>query len=196
MIARAGRPGPEWTGRRGRWWWPLLAVLFAAGVPAADFRVAQVETHLRDGLYTLDAILDLNFSPEALEALANGVPLTILVHLQVRRANGWIWETSVTDQEWRYALRLKPLSETYEVDRQPAAAGRSFVTREAAIAALGEIKGLQLVEQARLKPGQAYEVQVNVSLDIEELPLPLRPRAYLSPSWKHGSGWTKWPLKP
>ncbi|MGD9299645.1 MAG: DUF4390 domain-containing protein, partial [Thiohalocapsa sp.] len=42
----------------------------------------------------------------------------------------------------------------------------------------------------------AYEVQIRVSLDIEELPLPLRPMAYLYPSWKQSSKWTKWPLEP
>jgi hypothetical protein len=70
------------------------------------------------------------------------------------------------------------------------------VTRDAALAALGEIQGLQLLDRARLDPEQAYEVQIRASLDIEELPLPLRPMAYLYPSWKHASKWTKWPLTP
>ena len=138
--------------------------------------------------------IDFDFSPEALEALANGVPLTILVQIQVRRSDGWIWETSVTDQQLRFAIRLKPLSATYEVYRLPGTSGRSFVSREAAITALGELNGLQLVDQNRLTAGEDYEVQLKVSLDIEELPLPLRPMAYLRPAWKLASSWTKWPL--
>jgi hypothetical protein len=70
------------------------------------------------------------------------------------------------------------------------------VTREAAVTALGEIKGLQLLDQSRLEPDVPYEVQIRASLDIEELPLPLRPMAYLYPSWKQSSEWTKWPLTP
>jgi hypothetical protein len=174
----------------------LIAVLVVGTAFAAPFRVTQVQTQLVDGAFTMDATIDFRFSPDALEALANGVPLTILMQIQVRRADSWIWENSVTDLQLRYAIRHKPLSETYEVYRLPGNAGRTFVTREAAIAALGEFKGLYLVDQNRLEPGAAYEAQVKVSLDIEELPLPLRPMAYLSPAWKLTSGWTKWPLTP
>jgi hypothetical protein len=198
--AGAGRR-PRWRAplnrRPGRWWWLILALLLPVGsVLAQEFRVTQVHTRLVDGTYTLDATLAFDFSAEALEALANGVPLTILVHLQVRRSNAWIWENSVTDQQVRYAIRHKPLSETYEVYRLPGTSGRTFVTREAAITALGEVQGLQLVEQRRLTPGEDYTVEIKVSLDIEELPLPLRPMAYLRPAWKLASGWTKWPLTP
>ncbi|WP_295444606.1 DUF4390 domain-containing protein [uncultured Thiodictyon sp.] len=184
------------SGRRpGRTWWvAVLAVLLASHALAADFRVTEVQTRLVAGTYTLDALIDYRFSPEALEALANGVPLTILMQFQVRLADAWIWESSVTDLELRYAIRHRPLSETYEVYRLPGTAGRTFVTREAAIASLGEIKGLDLVDQSRLQPGKPYEVHLKVSLEIEALPLPLRPTAYLSGAWKLASPWTKWPL--
>ena len=192
-VGTAARPRP--TRRRELTWWLVLAALLLAWATLADdFRVTQVQTRLVEGTYTLDATVDYGFSPEALEALANGVPLTILMQLQVRRADAWIWSSSVTDLQLRYAIRHKPLSETYEVYRLPGTTGRTFVTREAAIAALGEIKGLQLVDQNRLEPGVAYEVQFKVSLDIEALPLPLRPTAYLSGAWKLASRWTKWPL--
>ncbi len=176
------------------WWLALAALLLAWTTLVGDFRVTQVQTRLVDGTYTLDAMVDYGFSPEALEALANGVPLTILMQFQVRRADAWIWASSVTDLQLRYAIRHKPLSETYEVYRLPGTTGRTFVTREAAIAALGEIKGLQLVDQSRLEPEVAYEVQFKVSLDIEALPLPLRPTAYLNGAWKLAIRWTKWPL--
>lgn len=48
----------------------------------------------------------------------------------------------------------------------------------------------------RLDPEVAYQVHMKAELDIEELPLPLRPIAYLRPAWKLGSSWTKWPLTP
>ncbi|WP_295581790.1 DUF4390 domain-containing protein [uncultured Lamprocystis sp.] len=200
LAGAGGCRRPRWRAPRdrrpGRWWWLILALLLVGSVLAQEFRVTQVHTRLVDGTYTLDATLGFDFSTEALEALANGVPLTILVHLQVRRSDAWIWENSVTDQQVRYAIRHKPLSETYEVYRLPGTSGRTFVTREAAMTALGEIQNLQLVEQRRLTAGENYVVEIKVSLDIEELPLPLRPMAYLRPAWKLASGWTKWPLTP
>lgn len=177
----------------------ILALSLCVPAPlwARDaFVIKDVQTRLEDGVYALDADIELNFSPEALEALGNGVPLTIVLHFQVRRADAWIWEDSAADLRLRYALRYKPLSGRYEVYRLPGDRGRSFVSREAAIAALGELRGIQIAAQDRLDPGADYLLHMKVELDIEELPLPLRPIAYLRSAWKLGSAWTKWPLTP
>ena len=172
----------------------LLTAMGRAG--ADDFKVTEAHTYLDDGVYQLDATIDYDFSERALEALDNGVPLTLEVHIQVRRSDAWIWADSLLDARLRYRIRYKPLSERYLVSRLPGEDGPTYITREAALAALGEIRGLNLINAKRLEPGADYEVQIRASLDIEELPLPLRPMAYLRPSWKQSSDWTKWPLTP
>jgi hypothetical protein len=175
----------------------MLPLGLLAPVWAQDgLHVERVETRLVDGTFLMDAMVDIRFSTEALEALENGVPLTILVHVQVRRVGAWLWEDSRLDLQLRYAIRYKPLSERYEVYRLPGSEGRSFVSRDAAIRALGELDGLSLIDADKLDPDTDYEVQIRASLDIEALPLPLRPLAYLKPSWKLSSGWSKWPLTP
>jgi hypothetical protein len=161
-----------------------------------ELRIKEARTRLADRTYILDALIDYKLSGQALEALDNGVPLTFVVRIQVRPVDAWIWEDSAADIHLRYRLRYKPLSERYEVFRLPGDSGRVFVSREAAIAALGEIRNLSLVSQDRLEPDTQYEVQIKVALDIEELPLPLRPMAYLRPAWKLVSSWSKWPLMP
>jgi len=176
----------------------LLSLLTLALIPPAadaEFRVRKVETPLVDDSYYLKAQIDYGFSSAALEALDNGVPLTIEVHVQVRAADAWLWDESLLDQRLRYRIHYKPLSERYQVTQLPGAGGRSFVTRDAAIRALGEIHGLQLVGRQRLDPELDYEIHIKAALDTEELPLPLRPMAYLLPSWQLSSGWTSWPLR-
>jgi hypothetical protein len=177
----------------------LPLCLLLAGMAAAtarDFDVAKVTTRLDEGTYLMDANIRYAFSERALEALDNGVPLTVEVHIQVRPIDDWIWQKSLLDRRLRYRIRYKPLSERFLVSQLPGENGRTYVTRDAALAALGEIRDLPLVSPDRLDPDQDYEVQVRVSLDIEELPLPLRPMAYLYPSWKQASKWTRWPLEP
>jgi hypothetical protein len=174
----------------------LLAACLALPAGAGGFRVESAKTHLDGETYVLDAQIDYGFSDLALEALDNGVPLTIELHIQVRQPDAWIWEDTLLDRRLRYAIRYKPLSERFLVSQLPGEGGRSFVTRDAAIAALGELKGLPLVDAARLKAKTPYEVQLKAELDIEELPLPLRPMAYLRPAWKLSTGWTKWPITP
>ena len=174
----------------------LLAAILALPAAAGGFRVESAKTHLDGETYVLDARILYGFSELALEALDNGVPLTIELHIQVRPQDAWIWDDNLLDRRLRYAIRYKPLSERFLVSQLPGNGGRSFVTRDAAIAALGEIKGLPLVGAAHLDPNTSYEVHIKAELDIEELPLPLRPMAYLRPAWKLSTGWTKWPIEP
>lgn len=178
----------------------LMTSLLVACLPnatAADgFRVISAETRRVDDSYLLSAEIDYRFSDRALEALENGVPLTLEVHLQVRATDAWLWDQSLADQRLRYRIRYKPLSERYLVSRLPDDQGRTFVTRQAAIAALGELDRVYLVSAQRLDPEQDYEVRLRAALDIEELPLPLRPMAYLRTGWKQSTGWTDWPLTP
>lgn len=137
---------------------PMLLLGMLAPAAAKDgLRVERVETRLVEGTFVMDALLDYRFSAEALEALENGVPLTILVQIQVRRVDAWLWEDSKSDLQLRYAIRYKPLSERYEVYRLPGTEGRSFVSRDAAIRALGEISGLSLIGAANLDPDTEYE---------------------------------------
>ncbi|NEV61008.1 DUF4390 domain-containing protein [Thiorhodococcus minor] len=173
----------------------VLAVSTAA-LARDNFAIEELETRFEDARLYLSARIDFNLSDVALEALDNGVPLTFVYHIQVRRTKAWLWENSLVDLQLRYAIRYKPLSERYEVYHLPGDKGKDFVTREAAIRALGELSDIQLLSRDALEPDQDYEVQMKVFLDVEELPLPLRPMAYLKPSWKLSSGWSKWPLTP
>lgn len=190
---------PDWRG--GRCWlvlsWCLLWALGGiGGSQAAEvFKVTEAKVR-RDGeRVLLNARIDFRLGDMALEALDNGVPLTIEVHIQLRRAGAWIWEKNLVDQRLRYVIRYRPLSQQYMVTRLPGSGGRVYATRDAAIAALGELDRLDLIEASRLAPGESYLVHIAAFLDLEELPLPLRPLAYLLPAWKHSSGWTSWPVE-
>lgn len=176
----------------------LGAVLLGVVLPvsARGFGVEQMTTRLEDGTYAMDARIRYDFSDRALEALANGVPLTVEVHIQVRPEDDWLWTKSLTDRRLRYRVQYKPLSERYLVTQLPDDQGRSYVTRDAALTALGELNDVTLVSAGQMEPDIPYEVHIRVALDIEELPLPLRPMAYLYPSWKQSSKWSKWPLTP
>ena len=47
-----------------------------------------------------------------------------------------------------------------------------------------------------LQDGESYVLSVKAQLDIESLPLPLRPMAYITPSWNLASERKQWHLKP
>jgi len=187
--------GPR-GGRRAGW----IAALALAGwtvlALAAEFTISQASARLQDGTYVVDATIGYEFSAAALEALENGVPLTVEIHLQVRREGAWVWEPDVVDSRLRSQIRFSPLQGTYQVTNIDSGAQRSFASRDRAIAALGEVKDVTLVRADALAADQTYRVEMRVALDIESLPLPLRPRAYLSPDWNLSSEWSRWRLRP
>jgi len=175
----------------------ILWMLATASPVAAEFTVAKVETRYEGNRLVLDLGIDYGFSEEALEALDHGVPLTLEVHIQLRGVDDWVWDPSLIDQRLRYVIRYKPLSEHYLVSPLPGHDGVSYVTRDATIAALGEIHGLQLASKKQLRAaGGPFALWIKAALDTDGLPLPLRPIAYLFPAWKLSSGWTQWPLQP
>jgi len=163
-------------------WLPLAAV-------AADFRVVRMACPLVNDAYQLDAEIDYRFSDEALEALRNGVRLTLELHIQIRQRDAWVWQEDFQSTRLRYTLRYHALSGLYQLEERRGGNLQTFATLEAALRTLGNIEGLPLVKQAQLAPDTPYLVRLKASLDLDALPLPLRPLAYLSPSWNLSSGW-------
>ncbi len=190
-----GRLAPS---ARGLVRWPaaVLLSLAAAVALAAEFTITKAAARLQDGVYLVDAVVSYEFSEVVLEALENGVPLTVELHLEVRREGAWVWEADVVDRRLRSQIRYSPLLGSYQVTHLDSGAKRSFATRDAALSALGEVKDLAVVSADALKPDQSYRVDMQATLDIESLPLPLRPRAYLSRDWNLSSEWSRWRLRP
>ena len=174
----------------------LALVLPARASRAGDFKVESASTSVVDGQVVLDAHIDYRFSDAALEALGNGVPLIIEVQIEIEKDDAWPWERSVLDTRRRYRFRHHALAGTYQVEDLESASLLNFATREAAIRTLGTIRGLPLIEHAALQTGEHYTARIRAFLDIEALPLPLRPLAYLSPSWRLASDWLSWSLRP
>lgn len=173
-----------------------MLALTPGALVAADFKVGEANTYLEEGVYLLDAQIEYQFNNTVLEALNHGVPLTLEVHLQVRRDGAWVWERDTAELRLRYLISYRALTSLYEVSDLNQETSRSFVTREAALDFLGEINRLPIVDELQLESGHAYWLEMKTQLDIEALPLPLRPLAYLTPDWNLSSGWSSWPLQP
>ena len=72
--------------------------------------------------------------------------------------------------------------------------GDTNSTLAGALDAIGRLHDFPLIDRALLKPPGNYYGRLRASLDIEALPPPLRPVAYLSTDWRLGSTWYAWSL--
>lgn len=173
-------------------WW----LTGAAAAQAEEFSIRSVSTRLVDHVYMLNASIDYRFSERALDALRSGVPLTIRLDIEVECPRDYWLDEDVASLQQRYQLQYHALSGQHVVRNLNSGAADAYPSLDSAIAALGILVDFPLLDENLVAPDEQYEVSIKAGLDIEALPSPLRPLAYLTPSWWHGSDWYSWPLKP
>ncbi|MCP3870880.1 MAG: DUF4390 domain-containing protein [Gammaproteobacteria bacterium] len=184
----------------GKRWGAVLHMLvllgFSLSVFSGEFLVTSLSTNLKDDSYLMNAKIDYRFTDEVLEALENGVPITLEVHVQIRRKGAWVWERDLLDFRSRHQIRYHALASVYQVVDMQSGDRQNFATQMSALSALGNITALPLISKADLEPDRKYILAVRSRLDIESLPLPLRPMAYITPAWNLDSEWSSWRLQP
>ncbi|MDJ0741521.1 MAG: DUF4390 domain-containing protein [Gammaproteobacteria bacterium] len=178
----------------------LMIVMLLAmplGVAADGVTFDRIALTLSDeDRILLDADIAFDLNDTVAEALENGVPLTFETHVQMRRVKAWVWESDVVEHRLRTVLQYRPLSGLYELRNLQGDERLSFATRDAALRTLGRIVGMPVVARAELDLDAEYLVRINVRLDIEALPLPMRPVAYIRRDWKIASDPWEWRLRP
>lgn len=178
----------------------LLCVLIGTLIPmqshAKGFQIISAESHLINHVYHLEAKIDLNFSDDALEALRSGVPLIILVNIEVLKDRNWWWDKTAAALEQGYLLLYHALSEKYIIHNLNSGAQKNYISLNAALQSLSNIRDFPLIDKNLLDEGDKYYARIRTYLDIESLPAPMRPIAYISSQWQLESDWFSWPLKP
>ena len=172
-----------------------LCLLQAGLASAAGFEIRDGHVRVEQEVYLLDVDFAVELSEDARDALENGVPLTISVDLLVIRPRNYLWDETVASVAARYRLRVHALSDQFVVENLSTGAYRTFGRLEHALDALGTIRDFPLLDTHLLDSGQDYALRLRVRLDIEALPAPLRPLAYLSSRWRLSSDWSEWPLE-
>jgi hypothetical protein len=174
--------------------WLLLGVLLwlpATSAVADEFEVTRMDCVQEGDFYLLYADIEYRLSDKALEALNNGIPLTLGTQVRVSHEWAWgMWDRKLLDRELRFQLSYHALAALYQLEDLQTGEQQSFATLEAAIAALGEIRSLPVLSTEELEPGKKYQLEIQSYLDIDALPLPLRPMAYITPAWNLSSEWT------
>ncbi len=190
------------TDQRATWMARWVLVVFMLGAarvahaeePGSGFVVQNASAHLSGGVYRIDASIDYQFSPAVREALENGVPLTIEIQIEVRR-DRWYWmDEEVATLNQYYLLQFHALSRQYLLTGLNSGEQRSFYSLRAALEEMGSLSDIPILDSKLLRPDTEYQVRLRALLDIESLPAPLRPVAYLSEDWRLVSKWYSWSL--
>ena len=173
----------------------LMCSLAAEGEETGEFRVKNAATTLVDGVYQLQAHIAITLSDEVLQALESGVPITLVLDMDVgRRRHFFLWNEPVASLEQRYRLAFHSLTEQYQVMNLNTAAQDTYPDLAHALHAIGEVDNFPMLDRRLLNTRERYDVELRVRLDIESLPSPLRLVAYISHGWRLASPWYVLPL--
>lgn len=179
--------------------WCLLWLLLCAGPVRGEdaeygFRVLWAELVPAGETYVLNANVDYRFSEPVTEALENGVPLTLTLRFKIRRDRGWWLDETLFSERRSFIVRYHPLAKSYQILSETSGLPQNYASLSALLNALGEIRGWRALPVGSFDADERYYGALAVGLDLEALPLPLRPVAYVSPSWYLSSSWYEWPV--
>jgi len=176
---------------------PCLLWLYPVSGQTEDdppFSIHSINVSRTQQEYLLDAVVDFDLNETVLNALHNGVSLTLEIQMQLYRQRPWIWDHNVSDISRRFRLRYFALSQLYLLTDLNNQERHSFVSLSAALYHLGHIQ-TPLAHLHEVLAGQQHYLRMRALLDIESLPAALRPLAYLSSHWRLKSKWKQWNIE-
>jgi len=170
---------------------PPQAVLAGS---SSGFVVKSASTELSDNVFYLHADIDYKFSESVIDALHNGVPMVVVLDLELFQRRPWWWDNKVASLEQRYQLQYHALSEQYLVTNLNSGKEYTSFTLHSALYGLRDVDKLPVIDRQLLKRDSEYYVRIRSRLSTNNLPVPLRMKAMVSPSWWLSSDWYQWGL--
>lgn len=174
-----------------------LALLFCCPPNAAaeGISIDYASSKLVENAYLLDAKISFDFDEELMVALEHGVELNIDILVRVLRKRKWLWDPVVAKDTIEMRLQHHPLSDDYVVTHLSSDTRHQFPSADAALRYLGSLTNHFLLQKDSIRNDAAYRGRIRARLNIDLLPAPLQPIAYVSKEWHLQSPWYEWVIR-
>jgi hypothetical protein len=156
--------------------WLLIGILLLlqtnaraeeTGPNISDIFITTSQTHL-----LLFCSIKNGFTPEMIEGVKNGVPITFTFLIELERTvNNW-FDSSLTEMTIQHTLTYDALKEQYRITL-PERSNSLLVTEslDKAMAAMNELNGIKVINRDELEPDAPYALHVHATLAEKTLPL-------------------------
>jgi len=174
---------------------PMLTLLSILGISlayGADAEIKQVTGKIIDGFYFVDATLGIELSADSREAIESGVPLTFVIDFRIEQERRFLWDKNVLALRRSLELAHHALADSYVVTDPVTGTHSVSPSLSGALKTMGMLSSIAIGKASDLDSAADLIGRARVQLDIESLPAPLRPIAYISPSWRIKSDWYVW----
>jgi hypothetical protein len=173
----------------------LAQTLHAEGL-SGRFEVRSADLELKDGVYHLNARIDLPISDAVRRGLVEGVPLALEVDLDIERVRQLLPNSRVAELTQRYRLQYNAVSARYILRNDNSGQQESLGTVDEAIEHLSEVHSLPALDKALIAQDRRYEANVRAKLDFGTVPFTLRLLMFWVSDWHRESDWYAWTFQP
>ena len=173
----------------------LVQPLHAEGLEGR-FEIRSADLELKDGVYHLNARLDLPISDAVRRGLAQGVPLSLELDLVIKRVRQLLPNSSVAELTQRYHLQYNAVSARYILRNDNSGQQESLRTIDEAIEHLSEVHSLPALDKALIARDRRYEANVRAKIDFGTVPFTMRVLMFWVSDWHRESDWYAWTFQP
>jgi hypothetical protein len=174
----------------------ILAQPLRAEGLAGRFEVRSADLELKDGVYHLNARIDLPITEAVRRGLVEGLPLTLEVDLDIERVRQLLPNSRVAELTQRYRLQYNAVSARYILRNENSGQQESLGTVDEAIAHLSEVHSLPALDKALIAADRRYEGRVKARIDFGTVPFTLRLLMFWVSDWHRESDWYAWTFQP
>jgi hypothetical protein len=183
-----------------------LVGAFALSLALADpltgtFAVRSAAIEHDDQNYLLSAQVDVPADDSVRDALRQGLPLKLELEIEVSRPRRFWPDATLAATTEHYELTYHAVTDRYRVDKGERAAGAppsgeqaTYADLNTALAVLGRIDKLPVVERAAVDDARRYNVNLRATVSVGDLPATLKLLMFWREDWKRSTEWYTWPL--
>jgi hypothetical protein len=185
-----------------QWILPLLlcviATLAVPGRAAAQSSLAlfDVAVGVDDGVYELDARLEMRLPEDARKAVESGLTLRLNYEIVIDRVRRYMLDAEVAALVQRYEVTYHALSQRWLVRNLNTGEQDDFGSLDTALARISELRGLPIIDTALLPAGPEYQGRIRAVLDLSTAPDAFGWLLFWADDWSDESDWKTWTLRP
>jgi hypothetical protein len=176
------------------WLLCFFATLVFGPVRAADTAVEVIGASIKldEGVYALDADLEIDLPGGARRAIDAGLTLRLNYEIEMERVRRYLPDPDVATLVQGYELSYHALSQRYLLRSLNTSEQQDFGGLAAALDRLSSVRGLPIIDAAMLEPGPAYTVRVRAVLTLRSAPDTLSWLLFWTDDWSATSEWYEW----
>lgn len=158
-------------------------------------KVIDVASQEDDRVYYMDATIETHLPEYVLKAFYNGIPLPLVIQVEVNKARSWWFDQALVTVEQRYLLHYYPLYDSVQTDNLNDGSVSNYSSLTYALKRLGTINHYPLLDKEHFGEIDNITARIRLKIDSSRLPKPLRATSLLGGNWDISSEWKEWTLR-